>query len=496
MNTAVKPPGVSSEEALPACVSNAPMVVGVRTNASVGDDTTQANPGFETAADKEAEVAHTTLERGAPLLQGAELACMPGAYQVPGPGPGPATATDSDSVGPLHVMVDEEEERPSVNTGIAVSNEQEDQQQSAQTNIVSAYRVTEEEPAIIATATPFKDIKFRFLMYGVLLATAVIALIVGLSVGLTTSSKEGPPGDSPKEESPSDSLGRLVSSLRVSADDGSFVKADRYSKTEDGREIATTVGNGVLNSCEVLPCKYKYEDCDIYSYGNFYEPGCCLGDDCNPSDKCGATCPRKRNVCYPAYERCRDASCYDCERGPNGEVIYQYTSTSYNLNCLRTGVAIGFNDKDDNVERIYKWAIGCGYIVHGGYEWANLATGEYACIAVRSGEGITKTVSQPVPCQLIQYGECGCGPEDMHTFGLPLPDKPCKIKQDCTYLCGDAGEDEAKTLCEAFPGIEWWETENPLYQDFFYDPEEYPYRNVTIEIDILENRYLLKSLEG
>ena len=399
---------------------------------------------------------------------------MPGAYRVPGPGA--ATTTDREYlyVDPLQAMLEEEEEQPSVTTSSTVNIEREGQQQMAQmSNIVSAYRVAEQEPAIIAT--PFKDNKVHFLIYGVLV-TAAIALIVGLSVGLTTNSKEEPPGDT---------LGRLVSSVIVTADqEGSFLKASRYSRTENGREIVTTVGNGVLNGCEVVPCKYKYEDC-IYSYGNFYEPGCCLGDDCNPSDKCGATCPRKRNVCYPAYEGCHDASCYDSERGPNGEVIYQYTSISYNLNCLRTGVAIGFNDKDDQIERVYKWAIGCGYIVHGGSEWANLAPGEYACIAVRSGEGITKTISQYVPCQFIQLGECGCGPEDMHTYGFPLPNETCRTKEDCPYLCGDAGEEEAKTLCEAFPGIEWWEGENPLYQDLFTDPdEEYLYGNVTIEIDI------------
>ena len=472
-NAAEDPPGVSSEEALPACVPDAPMVAGLHANASVGDDTTQANPGLETTADKEAEVVHTTLERGAPLLQGAELASMPGAYQIPGPGPGPATLTDSDSVGPLHVMVDEEEERPSVNTGIAANTEHEVQQQCAQTNIVSAYRVAEEEPAIIAT--PFKDNKIRVLIYGVLVTVAV-ALIIGLSVGLTTSSKEEPPGDS---------LGRLVSSVSVTTDqEGLYIKANRYSKTESGREIVTTIGSAAFNWCEVTPCMQGV--CDYLSYGKVYEPGCCLGDDCSPSDICGYRCPE--GVCRPTFEGCTDDPyCYECDRGPNGEELYRVRTSFFNAICLRTGVATGLNDKDDNTTRIYKWAISCAANVLGGNEWQNFAPGEIICVALRSGDGITKTVTQPLPCQLIQLGECGCAPDDMHTLGLPLPspDGPCKTIEDCPYMCGDAGEDEAKTLCEAFPGIEWWEGENPFYQFAFVDPHDlFSASNVTIDIDI------------
>ena len=305
--------------------------------------------------------------------------------------------------------------------------------------------------------------------------TATLALIVGLSVGLTTSSKEEPPDDS---------LGRLVSSVRYSLNDGSFAKASRYSRTENGREIVTTVGNGKSNTCEVVPCRYRYGDCDIFSFGKVYEPGCCLGDDCDPGDKCGSWCPRRRNVCYPAYEGCHDASCYDCERAPNDDVIYQYISASINYNCLRTGVAVGFNDKDDNLERSYKWAIICGYIVHGGSEWLNMAPGEYACVAARSGNGITNTLTLPVACQNIQLRECGCAPANTHTYGLPPPEHQCKTAQDCPYLCGDAGEEQAKTLCEAFPGIESFEGENPTNQSLFLDPGVYLPGNVTIEIDI------------
>ena len=497
-STADDPPatGLSLEEALLACMpdSPSPPVAAAVAAASCPDE--QANTNLDCnnvvttsrlqVGEKEdlgdVVVPHTTLVRNATQLEVAVLACMPGAYEISGAGAPLLTNTTTttgtsddyvDPLDPLHVMLhgdDDDDDRPPPISSFDIELEEE-QLQPAETNIVSAYRVTEEEPII---ATPFRDNRYRLLCYA-FLVTAAVALLVGLSVGLTDRKKAQQANDP--------AVDRLVSSIRFSADEeGSFVKADRYHRTEDGDEIVVTTGNGVLNRCEVLPCNEG--GCDLLSYGKVYKPGCCRGEDCDRGDKCGYLCPDRRNLCQPSYVGCRDASCFECERGPDGEELYQYRSTSINVNCLRTGVALGFNDRDDPIERIYKWVIGCGYIVRGGSEWANLAPGEYACVAVRSGEGITKTLSQPVPCQLIQLGECGCAPADMNTFGLPLPDEPCRTKEDCPYLCGDAGVEQAETLCEAFPGIEWWEGENPLYQDLFTDPEELLFGNVTIEIDI------------
>ena len=472
--TGEDPPGVSLEEA--SGVSE------LRNQGKAGsvdndDDSNQADTADFCAAEKEDEdvvLPLPALVSSPAPIESTLLARMPGAFQVPPPGTPGADYED-----PLQVMLEEDEEREeelrSVNEEPSTDVETENQQQSAQpSNIVSAYRVAEQETII---ATPLKDNRLRILMYG-FLVTAAVALLVGLSVGLTAKV-----GD---EQQPDDSLGRLVSSAMLTADEiGSYMKADRYHRTENGKEIATTTGSAVLNRCEVIPCNEG--GCDILSYGKVYKPGCCRGEDCDRGDKCGVICPRKRNICHPSFVGCKDASCFECERGPSGEELYQYRSASFDVNCLRSGVAFGLNDKKDKVPRFYNWSIGCAVNVRGGNELENYGPGEYICMAVRSGDGITKTVSQPIPCQLIQLAKCGCAPDDVHTLGLPVPgpNKPCKTKEDCPYLCSDAGEEEAKMLCEAFPGIQWWEGDNTLYQNFFYEPHElYFYGNVTIQIDI------------
>ena len=419
----------------------------------------------------------TSLVRNTTQRESSALSSIPGAWGISGSGSAslyPSSSAGADYVDPLdplHVMVNEEQERAPGSSASAVDVEHEDRQQRTQTNVVSAYRVAEQEPAIII-ATPFKDNKVLILIYG-FLVTAAVALIVGLSVGLTTKNKEEPPISIPMD--------RLVSSVNVMAkQEGSFMKANRYHRTENGKEIVSTTGSAVLNRCEVIPCNEG--GCDLSE--KVYEPGCCRGPECNPADRCGPLCPQRANLCHPSFVGCTDASCFECERGPSGEELYQYRSASFDINCLRTGVATGFNDEDDTVPRIYKWAIVCGYNVRGGNEWQNYAPGEYVCIAVRTGNGITKTLSLSVPCQIIQLGECGCAPGDVHTLGLPPPTAPCKTKQDCPYLCGDAGLEEAKTLCEAFPGIEWWEGKNPLGRFAFFEPAEDWYGNVTEQIDI------------
>ena len=468
-----EPAAVSLDRDLTACMPDAPAASGPcheQTNAGVDGDSSQVNIWFQ-SADEQAEVAHTTPAISTLPLQEAVLAVMPGAYLVPGH---PATTTNTS---PLDVMR-EDEDGPPASAEPSTGIEREEQRQSAQTDVVSAYLVTEEEPTIIAT--PFKDKKVRFLVYGVLV-TATIALIVGLSVGLPTKSKEEPP--------PSDALGRLVSSVVVTADqEWVYLRANRYNRTENGREIATTTGSAVVNYCQVLACMQG--GCEYFNYRKEYEPGCCRGDECAASDseKCGTWCPNRKDLCQPSFVGCTEPYCYECERGPNGEELYQFRTGVSDVKCLRTGVAIGFDDKDDNVERIYKWAIGCGVVRRGGDEMQNMATGEYWCIAFRSGDGITKTMSQLLPCQIIQLMECGCAPDDVHTLGLPLssPDKPCKTKEDCPYLCGDSGEEESKTLCDAFPGIKWWEGENPMYENLFTKPEDnflFVYSKATVQID-------------
>lgn len=141
----LEPLAVPFQEALPVGAPDAGLY-----DQDNGDleDTTQANPGVETAADKEDSFNPTPLlERVAWPI---EDAVRPGAYHVSRSGPSDTTTTtDADHVDPQH------------SAGTTVSNEQEDRPQSVQTNIVSAYRVAEEEPVIILRY-PSKTIKCTF----------------------------------------------------------------------------------------------------------------------------------------------------------------------------------------------------------------------------------------------------------------------------------------------------------------------------------------------
>ena len=116
------------------------------------------------------------------------------------------------------------------------------------------------------------------------------------------------------------------------------------------------------------------------------------------------------------------------------------------------------------------WVVYCVKIIHGGHEESNFAPGEYYCQALRQGDPVQNlTLSHTVPCQYIQLGECGCGPADMHPFGLDPPTKPCETAKDCKFLCSDAPMADPQDLCNAF-GIGWWEGDNFLGVDTFMDP--------------------------
>ena len=313
----------------------------------------------------------------------------------------------------------------------------------------------------------------------IVLVVGLTVVVIAIAVSLTAPLDE----DSPPPAAVNIPVDDLVSSINVTAKQRDwFARAYRYRRTENENEIFVSDGRTAITDCEVLAC---IEGGCTGDSGKEYEPGCCHGDDCNQNDTCGFYCPKA--ACHPSSDGCKDdASCFECDLGPNGEELYRFRDAVFDLNCLRTGLATGFNDNDDSIVRRYKWAIYCGFNIHGGSEWQNYAPGEYACFAVRVGGGIRKTLFQPLNCQLIQLLECGCGPDTMHTFGNPPPEKPCKTKQDCPFLCGDAGEEEAKKLCEVFPGIEWWEGENPWNQSLAFDPEEELIGPATIQIDIYE----------
>jgi hypothetical protein len=69
------------------------------------------------------------------------------------------------------------------------------------------------------------------------------------------------------------------------------------------------------------------------------------------------------------------------------------------------------------------------------------------------------------PCQYLALAECGCGPPDMYTFGLPDPTGPCDPHiGTCPLLCEDAGPQYA------FPAtFSYWEGRNGFNSPLFYE---------------------------
>lgn len=168
----------------------------------------------------------------------------------------------------------------------------------------------------------------------------------------------------------------------------------------------------------------------------------------------------------PQLTDCRTPDCYSCTK-VNGEDFWILYESVYQVNCLDYGKAL----RKENGE-IYKWAVICGPVTTGGQEQLNYALGEYACQAFRQGAGYSEydggKGSSLVPCHFIQLSECGCAPEDVHTFGLNPPNKSCDTGEDCRFLCEDAGLEQAQQLCKNF-GIEFWEGANVLQHDYFSD---------------------------
>ncbi|KAL3936603.1 MAG: hypothetical protein SGARI_002484, partial [Bacillariaceae sp.] len=221
------------------------------------------------------------------------------------------------------------------------------------------------------------------------------------------------------------------------------------------------VTDGYLTSFAISPKQcLEHPDTDACVVGKEYEYGCCAGADCPNETQCGDTIPDV-NVCKTSRSDCRSITCVECEKGPNGEEIYSVIDFSLSWNCLD----VGRDYTEDGLE--YKWAIACGPVERGGSEESNVGIGEYSCMAFREGVGFefNSTFSYLLPCQWIQINECGCAPEDVFDFGVEPPDPsvgwtPCLTEDECPFLCGDAGFDNAKDLCLKFGGIgkgSWWD---------------------------------------
>lgn len=129
---------------------------------------------------------------------------------------------------------------------------------------------------------------------------------------------------------------------------------------------------------------------------------------------------------------------------------------------------------ETTTEKPYKWAIFCGPVILGPVVEENRDLGEYQCAAARLGANFSDDnggmLVGYLPCQYIALAECGCGPSEMLTFGLPAPTGPCLPDGDCPFLCEDAGPSHARDLCRNFPNnISWWEGRNVFNSSLFYE---------------------------
>ena len=138
----------------------------------------------------------------------------------------------------------------------------------------------------------------------------------------------------------------------------------------------------------------------------------------------------------------------------------------------------------------YDWVIWCGEVRRGGNELTNTDVGEYVCGAL--GLGKLKMLGATIPCQYIQLGECRCAPLDMHPFDLEPPTTTCTSQADCPFLCSDAltRTMDRQLLCDAFPGIEWFQGENAFGKSAWYtenDPSWGGQPGIVLEINIYED---------
>lgn len=239
---------------------------------------------------------------------------------------------------------------------------------------------------------------------------------------------------------------------------GGFAMGIR-AETRRTNGALVTSGSSEGIACRPKACHESDESCVI---GKLYTPGCCAGAECPVETKCGEICSNPPESCYlkdPNNTTCIRSECYTCNQY-DGEDIYTLLDQVFAIDCLEVGTAI----RPENGQE-YKWAIYCGPVILGPVVEENKDLGEYVCAAFREGANFSDDngglLAPGLPCQYIALAECGCGPSDMYTFGLPNPPGPCLPEGDCPYLCEDAGITYARNLCRAFPGnISWWQGQN------------------------------------
>jgi hypothetical protein len=414
--------------------------------------------------------------------QPAEQLATPGAVAVHGPGYRGSDEDDDD---------DDEEEDAQVGR---VRGEGENDEVSDAPLHVDSYAVnvgpTDEEirqrildGAVRAEAVTSLDDQpkrrmSRPTLFLLLLAVfVVVAVVVGVSVPLATRSQT----TRSSEQGPDENLVASVTYREYQDTGGISGAIQAQTRLENGAMVTTGLVELVI--CSPGPCMENEENCAL---GEFYTPGCCAGPDCPEETKCGELCPPSI-LCFPKDPdniTCTRAACYDTcvEEGGDDAGVYNLTDHVDKIDCLEVGTAV----RPENGER-YKWAIYCGPVIIGPIVRQNRDLGEYQCQAARSGASFSLenggSVALGIPCQFIALAECGCGPSDMYTFGLPDPTGPCLPGGGCPFLCEDAGTAYAQNLCRSFPGnISWWEGQNAFNRSQFNELTSAPKNELDIYI--------------
>jgi hypothetical protein len=110
----------------------------------------------------------------------------------------------------------------------------------------------------------------------------------------------------------------------------------------------------------------------------------------------------------------------------------------------------------------------------GGIPEENRGVGEYQCGASRLGayffydHGSLEAANYP--CQHFALAECGCGPPDMYTFGLPNPTGPCDPHIGTCCFVKTPDPSTPATCAGRFPAtFSYWEGRNGFNSPLFYE---------------------------
>ena len=142
----------------------------------------------------------------------------------------------------------------------------------------------------IASSTLVEAVPVNTRRSNYIIAAIVATILVGLAIGLTVPLS--------KQDDSSDTLScdpDLLASIKLvgSAENSVFLLHARIETRSFNNNFAK-VTTGLMNeiNCKPLPCLEDPANCSFVSK-RVYEPGCCLGSECNEALQCGHLCPSK-----------------------------------------------------------------------------------------------------------------------------------------------------------------------------------------------------------